>query len=73
MIAGEPDAGPAQWSYIALGYALAGDRDKAFEYLEKSYRNDDTEMTMTMRLPAMDAIRNDPRYADLMRRIGLPQ
>ena len=73
MIAGEANAGPAQWSYIAFAYSLAGDRDKAFEYLEKCYRNDDTEMLMTMRLPAMDAIRNDPRYPDLMRRLGLQQ
>jgi TolB-like protein/predicted Ser/Thr protein kinase/cytochrome c-type biogenesis protein CcmH/NrfG len=73
MIAGEKTYGPSQWSYIASAYALKGDKDKAFEYLEKCYKNDDTEMLMTLFLPSMDSLRSDPRYADLLRRLGLAQ
>jgi tetratricopeptide (TPR) repeat protein len=58
---------------IAVGYAVAGDRNKAFEYLEKSLAGKDSELTECIRFPAFDPMRNDPRYADFMKRLGLPQ
>jgi serine/threonine protein kinase/tetratricopeptide (TPR) repeat protein len=58
---------------LALSFALAGDRDKAFEYFEKAYAIEDGDLIFTLRYPALDPIRSDPRYADLMRRLGLPQ
>jgi eukaryotic-like serine/threonine-protein kinase len=60
-------------SALALGSALAGDRDKAFEYLDKAYSIEDDDLIQTLRYPALDPIRSDARYADLMRRLGLPQ
>ena len=60
-------------SGIALSFALTGDRDKAFEYFEKAYSSEDDDLIQTLRYPAMERIRSDPRYADLMRRLGLPQ
>lgn len=57
---------------IAIAYATAGDRDKAFEYLQKAYSAEDG-IGMWMRYPAFDLIRSDPRYADLMKQAGLPQ
>ena len=71
MIAGLPSLGNA--ADIAVGLALAGDSNKMFAYLEKSYANGDTELVLCLRFPAFDSIRSDPRYADLMRRLGLPQ
>ena len=63
-----------QWrAAIAQAYAMNGDRDKAFEYLEKAYANEDVELILGVRSPALDPIRSDPRYADLMRRVGLPE
>jgi serine/threonine protein kinase/tetratricopeptide (TPR) repeat protein len=59
-------------SALALAFALAGDRDKAFEYLEKGYAVEDQDLFQTLRYPAFDSLRSDPRYADLMRRLGLP-
>jgi serine/threonine protein kinase/tetratricopeptide (TPR) repeat protein len=69
-------AGPAEdddVAAIAVSFALLGNRDKTFEYLEKAFSNEDDEILFCIRYPALDSIRPDPRYADLMRRLGLPQ
>jgi TolB-like protein/Tfp pilus assembly protein PilF len=66
----EKEGDPA---YIAVGFALAGDRSKAFEYLEKSFSIESDELVLIIRFPAFDSIRSDPRYKDLMRRLGLPE
>jgi serine/threonine protein kinase/tetratricopeptide (TPR) repeat protein len=58
---------------VAVAEALAGDKDKAFENLEKAYTDGDNELLICIRYPALDTLRSDPRYADLMRRFGLPQ
>jgi predicted Zn-dependent protease len=58
---------------IAAAAALAGERDQAFQYLDKAYSNGDNALLISIRLPAFDPLRSDPRYADLMRRLGLPQ
>jgi eukaryotic-like serine/threonine-protein kinase len=58
---------------IAVSYALAGDRNKTFEYLEKAYAEQDSELMACIRFPAFDLLHSDPRYADFMRRLGLPQ
>jgi len=63
-----------EWfSAIAVAYGYAKDRDKALEYLEKAYSLADEEILLSIRLPAFDFIRSDPRYADVMRRMGLPE
>jgi serine/threonine protein kinase/tetratricopeptide (TPR) repeat protein len=58
---------------IAVGFALTGDRNKTFEYLEKAFSDGDDELIFCIRYPALDSIRSDPRYPDLMRRLGLPE
>jgi tetratricopeptide (TPR) repeat protein len=58
---------------IAVSYALAGDRNKAFEYLEKAYAEQDSELMACIRFPAFDLLHSDPRYADFMRRLSLPE
>ena len=60
-------------SAVALAYAASGDREHAFEYLEKAYSNQDIELLFVIRQPAFDSLRPDPRYGDLMRRLGLPE
>ena len=52
---------------------LAGDRDRAFEYLNKALADCDDELLMAIRYPALDPIRTDPRYAALMKAMGLPE
>jgi TolB-like protein/Flp pilus assembly protein TadD len=58
---------------VGVAAALAGNRDQAFDYLEKAYSDGDTELLTAIRYPALDSLRSDPRFADLMRRLGLPQ
>jgi eukaryotic-like serine/threonine-protein kinase len=60
-------------SDVALAFVLAGDRNKALESLEKGYAIEDDDLVLILRYPALDPLRSDPRYADLMRKIGLPQ
>ena len=58
---------------VALAYTLEGNHDQAFAYLEKAYSDGDRELIVVIRFPALDPLRSDRRYADLMRRLGLPE
>ena len=58
---------------MAVAYTCTGNRDKAFEYLEKAYTDGDDELMFGIRDPAIDPLRADPRFKDLLRRIGLPE
>jgi eukaryotic-like serine/threonine-protein kinase len=58
---------------VAGAYGVTGNREKTFEYLERAYAEADEELLFAIRLPVFDLIRSDPRYADLMRRLGLPE
>ncbi len=60
-------------TWIAMAMAVTGERDKAFEYLDKAYADREIELVLGIRRPALDPIRSDPRFADLMRRLDLPQ
>ncbi|MFZ3217872.1 MAG: protein kinase [Candidatus Acidiferrales bacterium] len=70
MLAAGNDAPPTN---VAVVYALAGDRNKAMEYLQKAYAEEDSELIACIRFPAFDPLRSDPRFADLMGKLGLPQ
>jgi serine/threonine-protein kinase len=50
---------------------LTGDKDKAFEYLEKSYQRREWGMSSLLVDPSLDALRSDPRFDDLIRRVQL--
>ncbi len=45
----------------------------AFESINKAYNDADYELLFAIRDPAIDPIRNDPRWIELMRKLGLPQ
>jgi serine/threonine protein kinase/TolB-like protein/tetratricopeptide (TPR) repeat protein len=56
----------------AVAYALGGDREKAFEYLDKAYAQHDDELTAVIRFPAFDSLHSDPRWAALLKKLNLP-
>lgn len=58
---------------LAVAYSLAGDKDRAFENLQNAYDTRSDELPFVIRYPAFDAIHSDPRYADFMRRLDLPE
>lgn len=53
--------------------AQIGDKDKAFEYLEKSYQERELWMAYLQVDPRLDPLRGDPRFDEMVRRVGLPQ
>jgi TolB-like protein/Flp pilus assembly protein TadD len=57
--------------WVAAGYAALADRDQAFEWLERAYRDRDFTFELLRYEPYWDGIRSDPRFADLLHRIGL--
>ena len=57
---------------IAEVYAGLRDHEHAFEWLNKAYNQRDCQLTWLKLDPLIDELRSDPRFADLMRRIGLP-
>jgi tetratricopeptide (TPR) repeat protein len=58
--------------YFALIYGGLGEKDRAFEWLEKAYAESSTLLAYLKMDPRLAGLRSDPRFADLMRRVGLP-
>lgn len=59
---------------IAVVYAGLGNKDKAFEYLEKVYNERSPDLPWFLKADLrMDTLRSDPRFQDLMRRMNFPQ
>ncbi|HKR60720.1 MAG TPA: protein kinase [Pyrinomonadaceae bacterium] len=57
----------------ALIYAGLGDKDQAFAWLEKAYTERSVWMPSLKVDPKFDSLRSDPHFAELVRRVGLPQ
>jgi hypothetical protein len=57
---------------IATIYAGLGDGTKTFEYLEKAYQGRVPYLVYLAVDPRFDDFRADPRFRELVRRIGLP-
>ena len=56
---------------VALDYVRLGDKDKAFLWLERCYRERSGLVFLKVD-PALDPLRSDPRFTDLLRRLGFP-
>jgi eukaryotic-like serine/threonine-protein kinase len=56
---------------FAFPYAALGDKDQAFQWLERSLQDRGWEITYLKVDPAMDGLRSDPRFNELVRRVGL--
>ena len=62
------NAGDLFGAYV---YALMGDNDRAFEYLEKAYQRRENLIVYLKVDPRFDSLRKDPRYDALMKRLRL--
>jgi len=58
---------------IASSYSRLGQKDEAFVWLEKAYQDRDYQMTEINVRPELDSLRSDPRFAELVQKVGLPQ
>ncbi len=56
---------------FALIHIGLGNKDQAFEWLEKAYENREYMVPLLNVSPAYDSLRSDPRFDDLLRRVGL--
>jgi DNA-binding winged helix-turn-helix (wHTH) protein/tetratricopeptide (TPR) repeat protein len=54
---------------VACLFANVGDKDKAFENLEKAFREHDYRIAVLTVEPQLDPLRNDPRYTELVKRV----
>jgi eukaryotic-like serine/threonine-protein kinase len=62
---------PGDGYSFAPVYARLGDKDKAFERLDKAFAAHSQDLTFSLLLePAFDSLHSDPRFADLLRRMG---
>ena len=59
--------------YIALIYTGLGEKDQALQWLDKAYQDRDFNVPRLKDELRLDSLRSDPRFQDLVRRVGLPQ
>jgi len=59
---------------IAVVYLGLGDKEQAFAWLDRAYKQRSYYLAVALPTSAsLDSIRSDPRFAELLRRVGLPQ
>ena len=56
---------------LAIGYAAVGDRDRAFDSLERAYARHVSLLDLLLVEWRLDPYRSDPRYAELLGKVGL--
>ena len=63
-----PDVGGTAESYVALGEV-----DRALRVMEGAYRRRDGGLILLNADPRFDSLKSDPRFQQLLQRIGLPR
>jgi hypothetical protein len=58
---------------IGCIYAKAGDKDQAFAWLEKGLKEKSDSIQYLKINHMADSLRSDPRYTDMLKRMGMPQ
>ncbi len=58
--------------FLVVIYAALGERNQAFKWLEKGYQDRSGNQLTLKWDPILDPLRSDPRFEDLLRRMGLP-
>jgi len=57
---------------IAQVYAFRNQSDEAFEWLDRAYVQRDDDLIVTKVDPFLQNLRNDPRYAALLKKLNFP-
>ena len=61
----------SDWFFIAGAYAALGDKKEAFFCLDEAFEKHDFNLVFLKVHPYMDPLRSDPRFTELIHRIGL--
>ena len=69
---GQRKTGYLSANTIAVLCADLGDKDEAFRWLNNAYQERDWSLLGLKTDFALDSIRSDPRFAELVRKVGLP-
>lgn len=56
---------------LAAVYGALGERDVAFDLLDEAYADRDSKINQLKTNPIYDPLRSDPRFAALLKKIGL--
>ncbi len=56
---------------LTVEHAKVGHKEKAFEYLEQLYQRRELWMSLLKVEPGLDSLRDDPRFDELVKRVGL--
>jgi len=67
----DPEHAPMLGFHLAMAHAALGEADAAFAWLEAAYRERGSFMVLLAVATGFDAIRTDPRFDDLLHRMGL--
>jgi TolB-like protein/Tfp pilus assembly protein PilF len=67
----DPNTAPTSFD-LGIMNANAGNVDRAFEFFERSFNDRDVDI-LRLNGPGLVSLRTDPRFQDLVRRVGLPQ
>jgi hypothetical protein len=68
----DPAAYDVKPEMISFFFDWAGEIDRAMEWIEKGYELRDHQIVYSAVSPYSDALRADPRFQDIIRRIELP-
>jgi TolB-like protein/Tfp pilus assembly protein PilF len=60
-------------SEIARVYAFRGEKDRAFEWLDRAYEARDEDLYFIKRDPLLKNLEGDPRYKAFLRKMNLPE
>jgi tetratricopeptide (TPR) repeat protein len=64
---------PATSYLMAHAYAALGEKEEAFLFLDKAFDERNPQLVSLKTDPALDGLRTEPRFQDLLRRMGLKQ
>ena len=68
----DPNGYVKAWDY-ASAYAWGKDKDKTLEYLNKAYDEREWQLLELRVDKRWDFVRDDPRFKDLVKRVGIPE
>ena len=57
---------------MGMAHAALGDLDQAFKLFDESLRIREPQLVYTQCEPSIDFVRHDPRFSEMIRKIGFP-